>query len=84
MGIKAKFAAGLLSVTGDNADDAITVNRNAAQILINGGAIPAQEGQPTLANTTEIDVFGRNGNFTRGRALVPIPPGPCRPRALEG
>ena len=37
MAIKANFNAGLLSVTGDNGDDAITVNRDAAgQIVING------------------------------------------------
>ena len=39
MAIKANFTAGLLSVTGDNGDDAITVTRDAAgQIVINGTA----------------------------------------------
>ena len=60
MAIKANFTAGVLSVTGDNADDAIAITRDAAgQILINGGAISAQsaqEGQPTLTNATGIVV----------------------------
>ena len=52
MAIKANFTAGLLSVTGDNGDDTITVNRDASgQILINGGAISVQGDQPTLVNT---------------------------------
>src|SRR5215468_6674310 len=63
MAIKANFTAPLLSVTGGNGDDAITVTRDAAgQILINDGAISVQGDQPTLANTKEIDVFGGNGN----------------------
>jgi Ca2+-binding RTX toxin-like protein len=86
MAIKTNFTAGLLSVTGDNADDAITVNRNAAgQILINGGAIPvqtdAQEVQPTLANTTEIDVFGGNGNDMISLDNVAPPAGQALPTA---
>jgi len=82
MAIKANFTAGLLSVTGDNADDAITVNRDAAgQILINGGAIPVQEAQPTLTNTTEIDVFGGNGNDTISLDNVAPPTGQALPTA---
>ena len=82
MAIKANFTAGLLSVTGDNGDDAITVNRNTAgQILINGGAISVQEGQPTLTNTTEIDVFGGNGNDTVSLDNVAPPAGQALPTA---
>jgi RTX calcium-binding nonapeptide repeat (4 copies) len=82
MAIKANFTAGLLSVTGDNGDDAITVNRDAAgQILINGGAISAQGGQPTLTNTNEIDVFGGNGNDTISLDNVAPPAGQALPTA---
>jgi hypothetical protein len=82
MAIKANFTAGLLSVTGDNGDDAITVNRDAAgQILINGGAISVQEGQPTLTNTNEIDVFGGNGNDTISLDNVAPPAGQALPTA---
>ena len=82
MAIKANFTAGLLSVTGDNADDAITVNRDAAgQILVDGGAVPVQEAQPTLTNTTEIDVFGGNGNDTISLDNVAPPAGQALPPA---
>ena len=59
----AGFAAGILTVRGDAADNAITVSRNAAgTILINGGAIAVAGGTPTVANTTRISVFGLGGN----------------------
>src|SRR5580692_6208033 len=67
MSIKASFSrtAGLLSVTGDNVDDAITVNRDAAgNILINGGAVSITGGPATVANTALIQVFGQGGNDT--------------------
>jgi len=82
MAIEANFNAGLLSVTGDNGDDAITVNRDAAgQILINGGAISVQGDQPTLTNTKEIDVFGGNGNDTISLDNVAPPAGQALPPA---
>src|SRR5262245_52920783 len=67
MATKAKFSpsAGLLSVFDDNADDTITISRNAAgQILVNGGAVSIDGGQTTVANTALIQVFGRGGNDT--------------------
>ena len=80
MAIKANFTAGLLSVIGDNGDDTITVNRDAAgQILINGGAISVQGDQPTLVNTKEIDVFGGNGNDTISLDNVAPPAGQALP-----
>jgi Ca2+-binding RTX toxin-like protein len=58
----ATFGAGVVSVFGDNADNAITVSRNAAgAILVNGGAISVTGGAPTVANTTLISVFGLGG-----------------------
>ena len=82
MAIKANFSAGLLSVTDGNGDDAITVNRDAAgQILINGGAISAQGDQPTLTNTTQIDVFGGNGNDTISLDNIAPPTGQALPPA---
>jgi hypothetical protein len=78
MAIKAKFTAPLLSVTGSNGDDAITVTRDAGgQILINGSAQGA-----TLTNTNEIDVFGGNGNdMISLDNIVPVPPA-TTPQAL--
>jgi len=67
MAIKATFipGAGLLTVLGDTAKNTITASRNAAgQILINGGAVTAVGGQPTVANTAEIDIFGQGGDDT--------------------
>jgi RTX calcium-binding nonapeptide repeat (4 copies) len=82
MAIKANFTAGLLSVTGGNGDDAIAITRDAAgQILINGGAISAQEGQPTLTNATGIVVVGGNGNDTISLDNIAPPAGQSLPPA---
>ncbi len=67
MAINGSFfpGAGLLSVSGDNHKNNIAVSRNAAgQILANGGAVSIAGGQPTVANTAVIDVFGDDGNDT--------------------
>src|SRR5712692_5934462 len=67
MAIKASFSpgAGLLSVSGDNLDNTIVTSRNAAgQILVNGGLVSIDGGQPTVATTAEIDVFGQGGDDT--------------------
>ncbi|MGC1275659.1 MAG: calcium-binding protein [Planctomycetaceae bacterium] len=56
-------AAGVLTVFGDAQDNNIEVSRNAAgQIRINGGAVPVLGGNPTVANTALIQVFGLGGN----------------------
>jgi Ca2+-binding RTX toxin-like protein len=58
----ATFNAGVLSVTGDSADNSLAVSRDAAgNILVNGGAIAVAGGAPTVANTTRIQVFGLDG-----------------------
>ena len=77
MAIKANFTAGLLSVTGDNGSDDITVKRDlAGNILVNDGAVSVQgDPPPTLVNTTEIDVFGGNGNDTISLDNVAPPAG---------
>jgi Ca2+-binding RTX toxin-like protein len=77
MAIKANFSAGagLLSVTGDNADDTIITSRDAAgNILINGGAVTIDGGQPTVANTAEIVESGGNGNDTISLDNGALPP----------
>ena len=86
MAIKTNFIAGVLSVTGDNGDDAIAITgtRDATtgqiqQILINGGAISVQ-GDP-LTNANEIDVFGGNGNDTISLDNVAPPAGQALPTA---
>jgi RTX calcium-binding nonapeptide repeat (4 copies) len=86
MAIKANFTPGVLSVTGDNSDDKITVTRDLAEQIVitgDGEAISVQGDQPpTLTNTTEIDVFGGNGNDTISLDNVAPPPGQTLPKAL--
>ena len=80
MAINSKFTAGVLSVTGDNGDDAITVTRDTAgQILINDGAISAQGA--TLTNATGIVVVGGNGNDTISLDNIAPPAGQALPPA---
>jgi Ca2+-binding RTX toxin-like protein len=53
----------VLTVTGDGADNSITISRDAAgRILVNGGAVAVVGGTPTVANTALIRVFGLAGN----------------------
>jgi len=57
--------AGLLSIFGDANDGAITVSRNiAGSLFVNGGAVAIVGGTPTVANTTQIQIFGQEGNDT--------------------
>jgi Ca2+-binding RTX toxin-like protein len=59
----AGFAGGILTVRGDGSDNNLTISRNAAgAIRINGGAIAVTGGNPTVANTSRIQVFGLGGN----------------------
>src|SRR3954470_24342395 len=56
---------GILTVTGDAANNTITLSRNAAgTIFVNGGAIAITGGTPTVANTTLFQVLGQDGNDT--------------------
>jgi Ca2+-binding RTX toxin-like protein len=67
MAIKATFfpTAGLLSELGDGVDNTIVTGRDAAgQLFVNGGAVPINGGQATVANTSTIQVFGQGGNDT--------------------
>jgi Ca2+-binding RTX toxin-like protein len=52
-----------LTITGDTADNPVTLSRNAAgTILVNGGDVHVAGGTPTVANTRGIQVFGNGGN----------------------
>jgi Ca2+-binding RTX toxin-like protein len=58
----ATFSSGVLTVTGDGAENSIVISRDAAgRILVNKGAIPVSGGTPTVANTTLIRVDGLDG-----------------------
>jgi len=72
----ATFSAGVLSVNGDAANNAIAVSRDAAgKLLVNGGAVAVAGGTPTVANTARIQVFGLAGNdtITLSEANGPLP-----------
>jgi Ca2+-binding RTX toxin-like protein len=58
----ATFSQGVLNVFGDSQDNVLTVSRDAAgKLLVNGGAVTITGGTPTVANTTQIKVFGQDG-----------------------
>jgi len=60
--VTAFFSAGTLSVTGDNNNNQIDISRDAAgKLLVNGGAVVVKGGTPTVANTSQIQVFGLGG-----------------------
>ena len=59
----ATFANGVLTVTGDAANNSIAISRDAAgRILVNGGAIVVVGGTPTVDNTALIRAFGQGGS----------------------
>ena len=65
LAVTASFQAGVLSIVGDALDNSITISRNAAgAILVNGGAVAVAGGTPTVANVSQIRVFGQGGNDT--------------------
>ena len=56
-------AGAVLRVVGDALDNTVVVSRDAGgTILVNGGAVAIQGGQPTVANTRMIMINGVGGN----------------------
>jgi Ca2+-binding RTX toxin-like protein len=63
MATTATSSSGVLTETGDSANNAIVTSRDAAgQILVNGGGVPITGGAATVANTSLIQAFGQGGN----------------------
>jgi Ca2+-binding RTX toxin-like protein len=63
--VTASFSAGAhtLTVLGDNANNSITVSRDAAgKLFVNGGAVAIQGGAATIVNTSLIKILGQGGN----------------------
>ncbi len=61
--VNAFSLGGVLTVVGDNADNAIEVSRDAAGNLeVNGGAVRIYGGTRTVANTSRIQIFGFGGD----------------------
>jgi hypothetical protein len=82
MAIHASFnpTTGVLTETGDALGNTITTSNAAGQISVTGDfgvPVSIDGGQPPVANTTRIDVFGGNGNDTISlvdTAASPMPP----------
>src|SRR6185312_11265795 len=56
-------ATGQLTVLGDAIGNTIVTSRDAAgRILVNGGSVNVLGDTPTVANTSEMDIFGQGGN----------------------
>ena len=56
-------STGILTVTGDDLDNQISVSRDAAgMLLVNGGGVSVSGGTPSVANTVLVQMFGRGGN----------------------
>lgn len=65
--ITAVFDAGILTVTGDDQDNTITVGRDASGVLlVDGGLVPISGGVATIANTSQIQIIGLKGNDVLG------------------
>jgi Ca2+-binding RTX toxin-like protein len=65
MATTASFLSGVLSETGDDANNSIITSRDATgRIFVNGGAVPITGGAATVANTNLIEAFGQDGNDT--------------------
>ena len=67
---------GVLAVEGDADSNSIAVSRDTAgAILVNGGAVSITGGTPTVANTSLIEVFGRDKNdeLSLDEANGPLP-----------
>jgi Ca2+-binding RTX toxin-like protein len=65
--VTSTFSAGVLTVNGDSLDNTITISRDATgRILVNGGAVAVLGGTPTVANTSQISVFGLGGHDVIG------------------
>lgn len=65
LAITASFTAsnGQLTILGDSNPNSIVVSRNATgTLLVNGGAVVATGGTPTIANTSVIAIYGQGGN----------------------
>src|SRR3954451_20457453 len=61
--VTASVAGGVLTVTGDDNPNAITVSRDVAgNLTVNNGAVAITGGTATVATITSIHAFGLGGN----------------------
>ena len=67
MSITSTFSpvTGQLTIFGDSANNGLVIGRDKyGRILINNGHVKTLGGDPTIANTNVIEVFGQSGNDT--------------------
>src|ERR1700749_1643653 len=56
---------GQLTIFGDSANNGLVIGRDkSGRILVNNGHVKTVGGDPTVSNTTEIDIFGQGGDDT--------------------
>lgn len=56
---------GQLTIFGDGTNNGVVIGRDkSGRILVNNGSVKTAGGDPTVANTNEIDVFGQGGDDT--------------------
>ncbi|UGX98871.1 calcium-binding protein [Bradyrhizobium barranii subsp. barranii] len=56
---------GQLTIFGDSANNGVVISRDkSGRVLINNGQVKTIGGDPTVANTNEIDIFGQGGDDT--------------------
>ena len=60
--ITATSAGGVLTILGDDGANAITVSRNAGNLLVNNGAVAITGAPATLSNILTIHISGLGGN----------------------
>jgi Ca2+-binding RTX toxin-like protein len=71
--VTASFQNGLLTVSANELDNTIIVSRDAAgNILVNNGEVPIVGDTATVANTTQINVFGNTGTTGGGILGAPL------------
>lgn len=75
--ITAFFSGGVLTVNGGDMDNEIILSRDAeGRLLVNGGLVDIEGGDPTILNTIRIDIFGRGGDdrLMLDESLGALPP----------
>ena len=56
---------GQLTIFGDSANNGLVISRDkSGRILVNNGHVKTVGGEPTVDNTTAIDIFGQGGDDT--------------------
>lgn len=67
---------GQLTIFGDATNNGVVIGRDkSGRILVNNGSVKTAGGDPIVANTNEIDVFGQGGDdtITVNRSNGPMP-----------